>query len=119
MASPVVRRAAKPMTVQRLWTAITAIRSQKQVANEERIVRYIRREHGETAALDATSQLHLAVNDGLILEYRALVQKGSAIGTEQDAYRMPDGEIVSNGYSFKHPLLVFILIGKSLSKWKF
>jgi zinc finger MYND domain-containing protein 11 len=101
MPSPVVRRAAEPLMIQRLWTAITAVRSQKQVANEERIIRYIRREHGETAAQDATNQLHLAVNDGLISDYRAFVQKGSAVGTEQDAYRIPEGEIVSSGYSVK------------------
>jgi hypothetical protein len=96
MPSPVVRRAADPLAVQRLWTAITAIRSQKQIANEERIVRHVRREHGEAAAQAATSQLSKAVTDGLIIQYQTQAQKVGIAGVEQDAYRMPEDEMVSN-----------------------
>lgn len=95
MPSPVVRRAADPLAVQQLWAAIAAIRSQKQIANEERIVRYVRREHGEAAAQAATSQLSKAVSDGLIVRYQAVAQKGGAVGVEQEAYRVPEDEIVS------------------------
>ena len=95
MPTPTVRRAADPQAVQRLWVAIAAVRSQKQVANEERIVRHVRREHGDAAAQAVPGQLKRAVSDGLIVEYRALVQKGLAIGAEQDAYKVPEEEIVS------------------------
>jgi hypothetical protein len=97
MAQPstVCRRASEPLAVQQLWLAITAVRAQKQVANEERIVRHVRREHGEGAGSAASTQLHRAVSDGLIIAYRAVAQKGSAVGLEQDAYRMPEEEAVS------------------------
>ena len=95
-SSPVIRRSADPLSVQWLWSAIAAIRSQKQIANEDRIIRHIHRENGEAAGQAAASQLRKAVEDGLVIKYSALAQKGSpAAGSEQDAYRVPEDELVS------------------------
>ena len=95
MPSPVVLRSADPLAVQWIWAAISAIRAQKQIAVEDRIVRHVRREQGEVAGQAAASQLEKAVDDGLVIKYSTLVQKGAVYGAEQDAYRVPEGEIVS------------------------
>jgi len=73
--------------VQKLWAAINFVRAQKQVANSERIERYIQREY--TVALDEVErQLNFAVADGLVSVYRAVANKGNNAGAEQDGYRI-------------------------------
>jgi len=91
----VCRRASDPRAVQYLWTAIRFIRAQKQFANEDRIVRHVRRENSDSVADTASTQLHLAVADGLIIAYQAHQQKISAVQQEQTAYRIPDEDPVS------------------------
>jgi len=91
----VCRRASDPHTVQSLWAAIKSVRAQKQIACEERIVRHVQREHGDSEADTASVQLHLAVADGLITEYRTHQQKIGTAGLEQIAYRIPDEDQVS------------------------
>jgi len=85
--TPVCRRQADPLMVQKLWTAINFIRSQKQVANTDRIERYMQREY--TIAPDEIErQLNFAVADRLISVYRAVANKGNNLGAEQDGYRI-------------------------------
>ena len=91
----VCRRASDPCVVQQLWDAIKFVRAQKQIANEERIVRHMQREHGDSMADTASVQLHHAVDDGLIITYRAHQQKLGSVGSEQTAYRIPDEDQVS------------------------
>ena len=91
----VCRRASDPRAVQHLWAAIRFVRAQKQTANEERIVRQVRRENGDAVGDTASLQLHRAVADGLIVEYHANQQKLSAALQEQTAYRIPDEDLVS------------------------
>jgi len=93
----VCRRASDPRAVQHLWAAIRYVRAQKQTANEERIVRQVRRENGDAVADTASLQLHLAVADGLIIAYQAHQQKLSTVLQEQTAYRIPDEDLVSIG----------------------
>jgi len=95
----VCRRASHPGAVQQLWAAIRFVRAQKQIANEERIVRHVRRENGDSVADTAAMQLHQAVADGLIVAYQAQPQKHSDIRQEQTAYRIPDDDPVSNKYT--------------------
>jgi len=73
--------------VQKLWTAINFIRSQKQVANTERIERYMQREYNVTPD-EIERQLNFAVADRLISVYRAVANKGNNPGSEQDGYRV-------------------------------
>jgi len=85
--TPVCRRQADPLMVQKLWTAINFIRSQRQVANTDRIERYMQREY--SVKQDETErQLNFAVADGLISVYRAVSNKGNNPGAEQDGYRI-------------------------------
>ena len=91
MVRPVSRRKADPRVVQKLWAAISAIRLQKQVANVERITRHMQREH-EMRAVDIELQLQYAVSDGMISIYKALSQKGTNAGNEQDGYRIEQPE---------------------------
>lgn len=102
MPTTVVRRSADPLAVQQLWTAISAIRLQKQIPNAERIIRHVRREHGEMVGQNAEDQLEKAVSDELIIEYQAPIQKGQTVGAEQNAYRVTDNEIVNILSSFCH-----------------
>jgi len=89
------RRASDPRAVQQLWAAVKFVRSQKQIASEERIVRQVRREHGDSVADTASVQLHRAVADGLIVAYHAHQQKLGSVLSEQIAYRIPDEDQVS------------------------
>jgi len=91
----VCRRASDPHAVQNLWAAIRFVRSQKQIASEERIIRQVRRENGDSVADTAAQQLHLAVADGLIIAYHAQQQKLTTVQLEQTAYRIPDEDPVS------------------------
>jgi len=92
----VCRRASDPRTVQQLWDAIQSVRAQKQIANEDRIVRHMQREHDDSTAADTASvQLHHAVADGLIVAYHPHQQKLGTVGSEQTAYRIPDEDQVS------------------------
>ena len=84
---PVCRREADPLMVQKLWTAITFVRSQKQVANTDRIARYLQREYNVTQD-EVERQLNFAVTDRLISIYRAIANKGNNPGAEQDGYRI-------------------------------
>jgi len=95
MATTVCRRASEPCTVQQLWAAIKFVRAQKQIANEERVVQHVQREHGDSVAGNASMQLHYAVADGLIIAYHPQQQKLGTVGSEQVAYRIPDEEQVS------------------------
>jgi len=85
--TPVCRREADPLMVQKLWTAITFVRSQKQVANTDRIARYLQREYN-IAPDEVERQLNFAVTDRLISVYRAVANKGNNPGAEQDGYRI-------------------------------
>jgi len=96
MASAAVcRRASEPRAVQNLWAAIRAVRAQKQTASEERIIRHVRREHGDSEADTAAVQLHYAVGDGLIQAYHAHQQKLGTATSELIAFRIPDEDQVS------------------------
>ena len=88
---PVCRRQADPLMVQKLWTAIAAIRAQKQVANLDRLTRCIQREH-QLSTDEIERQLNFAVGDQLISLYRAVSVKGTNIGAEQDGYRVHPAE---------------------------
>lgn len=87
MVRTIVKRKANPVVVQRLWQAIRYIRSQKQVANIKRVTSHLQREH-EMRTADIEEQLQYAVDDGLIMSYKAVAQKGSNVGLEQDGYRI-------------------------------
>ena len=91
----VCRRASDPHAVQQLWAAIKSVRAQKQIANEDRIVRHMQREHGDSMADTAAVELHHAITDGLIVAYRPHQQKLGTVGSEQIAYRIPDEDQVS------------------------
>ena len=84
----VCRRRADTLHVAHLWTAIEHVRDSRQVANFERISRYLMREHDmlerETAAL-----LRFATKERLIRRYKSVSKKGSNAGSAQKAYRIP------------------------------
>jgi hypothetical protein len=46
MVGPVPRRKSSPQVVQQLWAGIQQIRSQKQIPNIDRLVRYMTRNQG-------------------------------------------------------------------------
>lgn len=89
--TPVCRRQADPLMVQKLWAGIAAVRAQKQVANLDRLTRYLQREH-QLSAEEIERQLNFAVADQLISLYRAVAVKGTNTGYEQDGYRVQPAE---------------------------
>uniref|UniRef100_H2ZXD2 Zinc finger MYND-type containing 11 n=1 Tax=Latimeria chalumnae TaxID=7897 RepID=H2ZXD2_LATCH len=92
MAKLTKRRQTDPKTIQFLWTAIEVIRNQKQIANIDRITKYMTRVHGMHPK-DTNRQLGLAVKDGLIVETLTVGCKGSKAGIEQEGYWLPGDEI--------------------------
>ncbi|XP_041423296.1 zinc finger MYND domain-containing protein 11 isoform X4 [Xenopus laevis] len=92
MARLTKRRLADTKVIQYLWTAIEVIRNQKQIANIDRITKYMTRVHG-IHPKEITRQLSLAVKDGLIVETLTVGCKGSKAGIEQEGYWLPGDEI--------------------------
>ncbi|KAG8431451.1 hypothetical protein GDO86_018687 [Hymenochirus boettgeri] len=92
MARLTKRRQADTKVIQYLWTAIEVIRNQKQIANIDRITKYMTRVHGMHPK-EITRQLSLAVKDGLIVETLTVGCKGSKAGIEQEGYWLPGDDI--------------------------
>nr|XP_033787466.1 zinc finger MYND domain-containing protein 11 isoform X2 [Geotrypetes seraphini] len=92
MARLTKRRQADTKVIQYLWTAIEVIRNQKQIANIDRITKYMTRVHNMHPK-EITRQLSLAVKDGLIVETLTVGCKGSKAGIEQEGYWLPGDEI--------------------------
>ncbi|XP_072432287.1 zinc finger MYND domain-containing protein 11 isoform X1 [Chiloscyllium punctatum] len=86
------RRLSDSQVVQRLWNAIEVIRNQKQIANLDRITKFMSRLHSMHPK-DTNRQLGLAVKDGLIVETLTVGCKGSKAGIEQEGYWLPGDEI--------------------------
>ncbi|XP_034257966.1 zinc finger MYND domain-containing protein 11 isoform X9 [Pantherophis guttatus] len=92
MARLTKRRQADTKAIQHLWSAIEIIRNQKQIANIDRITKYMSRVHGMHPK-ETTRQLSLAVKDGLVVETLTVGCKGSKAGIEQEGYWLPGDEI--------------------------
>ncbi|XP_066579829.1 zinc finger MYND domain-containing protein 11 isoform X2 [Amia ocellicauda] len=92
MSRVVKKRQAEPKVVQYIWAAIEVIRNQKQIANMDRISKYLSRVFGMHPK-ETTRQLGLAVKDGLVVETLTVGCKGSKAGIEQEGYWLPGDEI--------------------------
>ncbi|XP_058875210.1 zinc finger MYND domain-containing protein 11-like isoform X4 [Acipenser ruthenus] len=93
------KRQADPKVVQYIWAAIEVIRNQKQIANMDRISKYLTRVFGMHPK-ETTRQLGQAVKDGLVVETLTVGCKGSKAGIEQEGYWLPGDEITSKKKSF-------------------
>ncbi|XP_078519408.1 zinc finger MYND domain-containing protein 11 isoform X2 [Lissotriton helveticus] len=93
MARLTKRRLADTKIIQYLWTAIEVIRNQKQIANIDRITKYMTRVH-TMHPKEIARQLSLAVKDGLIVETLTVGCKGSKAGIEQEGYWLPGDELM-------------------------
>ncbi|XP_031439569.1 zinc finger MYND domain-containing protein 11 [Clupea harengus] len=91
MARVVKKRQADPKVVQFVWSAIEVIRNQKQIANMDRISKYLSRVYGMHPK-ETARQLVLAVKDGLVVETLTVGCKGSKAGVEQEGYWLPGDE---------------------------
>ncbi|XP_041099583.1 zinc finger MYND domain-containing protein 11-like isoform X4 [Polyodon spathula] len=88
------KRQADPKVVQYIWAAIEVIRNQKQIANMDRISKYLTRVFGMHPK-ETMRQLGQAVKDGLVVETLTVGCKGSKAGIEQEGYWLPGDEITS------------------------
>lgn len=86
------KRLADPKVVQYVWAAIEVIRNQKQIANMDRISKYLSRVFG-VHPKETARQLALAVKDGLVVETLTVGCKGSKAGIEQEGYWLPGDEM--------------------------
>ncbi|KAM6948626.1 zinc finger MYND domain-containing protein 11 isoform 2-T2 [Aplochiton taeniatus] len=92
MSRAVKKRQADPKAVQYVWAAIEVIRNQKQIANMDRISKYLSRVFG-LHPKETARQLSLAVKDGLVVETLTVGCKGSKAGIEQEGYWLPGDEM--------------------------
>ncbi|KAI4799744.1 hypothetical protein KUCAC02_016712 [Chaenocephalus aceratus] len=79
MSRVVKKRLADPKVVQYVWAAIEVVRNQKQIANMDRISKYLSRMFGMHPK-ETARQLSLAVKDGLVVETLTVGYKGSKAG---------------------------------------
>ncbi|XP_061150926.1 zinc finger MYND domain-containing protein 11 [Syngnathus typhle] len=86
------KRLADPKVVQYVWAAIEVVRNQKQIANMDRISKYLSRVYGMHPK-ETARQLSLAVKDGLVVETLTVGCKGSKAGIEQEGYWLPGDEM--------------------------
>lgn len=102
------RRQADPQVVQHLWEAITLIRNQKQVANKERIQKYMHRQFG-TPKVDCMLEIGYAALDGLLVKEISTGKKGIRAGLEQEAFWCVEDTGMEVGYvidiTSSYPLL--------------
>uniref|UniRef100_A0A3P8RVF4 Zinc finger, MYND-type containing 11 n=1 Tax=Amphiprion percula TaxID=161767 RepID=A0A3P8RVF4_AMPPE len=94
MSRVVKKRQADPKVVQYVWASIEVIRNQKQIANMDRISKYLSRVFGMHPK-ETARQLSLAVKDGLVVETLTVGCKGSKAGIEQEGYWLPGDEMGS------------------------
>uniref|UniRef100_M3ZWM1 Zinc finger, MYND-type containing 11 n=1 Tax=Xiphophorus maculatus TaxID=8083 RepID=M3ZWM1_XIPMA len=94
MSRVVRKRQADPKVVQYVWEAIEVIRNQKQIANMDRISKYLSRVFSMHPK-ETARQLSLAVKDGLVVETLTVGCKGSKAGIEQEGYWLPGDEMGS------------------------
>uniref|UniRef100_A0AAY5E7K7 PWWP domain-containing protein n=1 Tax=Electrophorus electricus TaxID=8005 RepID=A0AAY5E7K7_ELEEL len=99
MSRVVKKRQADPKVVQYVWSAIEVIRNQKQIANMDRISKYLSRMYGMHPK-ETARQLVLAVKDGLVVETLTVGCKGSKAGVEQEGYWLPGDEMGSKRKNF-------------------
>eukprot|EP00066_Takifugu_rubripes_P026217 XP_011615483.1 PREDICTED: zinc finger MYND domain-containing protein 11 isoform X1 [Takifugu rubripes] len=92
MSRVMKKRQADPKVVQYVWAAIEVIRNQKQIANMDRISKYLSRVFGMHPK-ETARQLSLAVKDGLVVETLTVGCKGSKAGIEQEGYWLPGDEM--------------------------
>ncbi|XP_034008914.1 zinc finger MYND domain-containing protein 11 isoform X2 [Trematomus bernacchii] len=92
MSRVVKKRLADPKVVQYVWAAIEVVRNQKQIANMDRISKYLSRMFGMHPK-ETARQLSLAVKDGLVVETLTVGYKGSKAGIEQEGYWLPGDEM--------------------------
>uniref|UniRef100_A0AAQ6AF69 Zinc finger, MYND-type containing 11 n=1 Tax=Amphiprion ocellaris TaxID=80972 RepID=A0AAQ6AF69_AMPOC len=92
MSRVVKKRQADPKVVQYVWASIEVIRNQKQIANMDRISKYLSRVFGMHPK-ETARQLSLAVKDGLVVETLTVGCKGSKAGIEQEGYWLPGDEM--------------------------
>uniref|UniRef100_A0AAY4EAQ9 Uncharacterized protein n=1 Tax=Denticeps clupeoides TaxID=299321 RepID=A0AAY4EAQ9_9TELE len=93
MSRVIKKRQGDPKVVQFLWSSIEVIRNQKQIANMDRISKYMSRVYG-IHPKETSRQLVLAVKDGLVVETLTVGCKGSKAGIEQEGYWLPGDEMV-------------------------
>ncbi|KAK9538419.1 hypothetical protein VZT92_003590 [Zoarces viviparus] len=92
MSRVVKKRLADPKVVQYVWAAIEVVRNQKQIANMDRISKYLSRVFGMHPK-ETARQLSLAVKDGLVVETLTVGCKGTKAGIEQEGYWLPGEEM--------------------------
>jgi len=87
----VCRRRTDTLHVAQLWAAIEHVRETRQVANVDRISRYLLREH-DVLERETADLLRFATKERLIQRYHSVTRKGSSAGMEQNGYRIPSLE---------------------------
>lgn len=91
MVKPTKRRSASLEVVKNLIKGVAYIKQQKQVANFDRLAKYMQREYGLKYG-ETQREAHNAVEDNLLVSYTAIGNKGSKVGVEQEGFKIPDEE---------------------------
>uniref|UniRef100_A0A1Y1N527 MYND-type domain-containing protein n=2 Tax=Photinus pyralis TaxID=7054 RepID=A0A1Y1N527_PHOPY len=87
-----VRRSTDPKPLQYVWDAIRSANSQKQMADFQRIIKYLQRNDYCTTA-QAELYLKQSLEDGLVLNLNKTTVKGAKVGLQVESYKIPNYEL--------------------------
>ncbi|XP_046669765.1 zinc finger MYND domain-containing protein 11-like isoform X2 [Homalodisca vitripennis] len=93
------RRVSCPQMTQQLWDAIKTIKYQRQVADIDRISKYMNKVHN-VGLEEVTRQLNYCVRDGLLQMTKHVGFKGSKIGVETESYKLPGDEVEKDSHDW-------------------
>ena len=83
------RRRADTVLVAQLWGVVEHIREGRQVANVERISRFMMRLH-DVLERETAQLLRFAAKERLLKKYKSVPRKIKVDGSGQTAYQIPD-----------------------------
>lgn len=87
-----VRRSADPKPLQYVWDAIRSANAQKQMADFQRIIKYLQRNDYCTTT-QAELYLKQSLEDGLVLNLNKTTVKGAKVGLQVESYKIPNYEL--------------------------
>lgn len=85
---PKCRRKGDPATCQKIWDAIKHLRHDRKSVTSENIIRFVNKNYNVSERY-VEREIPRLVEDGLIIEKKAVTTKGANKGSEQTVYLIP------------------------------
>lgn len=86
-----IRRSTDPLPLQHVWDAIRCANFQKQMADYNRIIKYLQRFN--CTPTQAELYLKQCLDDGLVVSINKTTLKGAKLGSQVESYKIPSQEV--------------------------